>query len=85
MDSGAVAPYLGFYEKGWRVAFDADGELRLRQGSRAIRLLAMPDGDYVMAGGLVPGTAVHFSQDGSGLRWLEIQGFETVRWSSGPA
>ena len=54
-------------------------------GSRAIRLLAMPDGDYVMAGGLVPGTAVHFSQDGSGLRWLEIQGFETVRWSSGPA
>ena len=85
VDSGAVAPYLGFYEKGWRVAFDADGELRLRQGSRAIRLLAMPDGDYVMAGGLVPGTAVHFSQDGSGLRWLEIQGFETVRWSSGPA
>ena len=85
VDSGAVAPYLGFYEKGWRGAFDADGELRLRQGSRAIRLLAMPDGDYVMAGGLVPGTAVHFSQDGSGLRWLEIQGFETVRWSSGPA
>jgi hypothetical protein len=38
-----------------------------------------------MAGGLVPGTAVRFSQDGSGLRWLEIQGFETVRWSSGPA
>jgi len=85
VDPGAVAPYLGYYEKGWRVAFDADGELRLRQGSRAIRLLAMPDGDYVMAGGVVPGTAVRFSQDGSGLRWLEIQGFETVRWSSGPA
>jgi CubicO group peptidase (beta-lactamase class C family) len=81
----AVTPYLGHYEKGWRVAFDADGELRLRQSSRAIRVLAMPDGSYVMAGGVLPGTTVRFSRDGTGMPWLEIEGIETVRWSSGPA
>ncbi len=85
MDPDTVAPYLGFYEKGWSLAFDADGTLLLRQSSRAIPLLAMPDGDYVMAGGVLPGNAVRFSEDGSGMRWLEIQDIETVRWSSGPA
>jgi hypothetical protein len=85
VDAAAVAPYLGFYEKGWRLAFDADGELRLRQSSRAIRLLAMPDGGYAMAGGLIPGTAVRFFRDLEGMPWMEIQDFETVRWSAGPA
>jgi len=83
VDADAVAPYLGFYEKGWRVAFDAEGELRLHQSSRAIRVLAMPDGGYVMAGGVLPGTAVHFSRDESGMPWLEIEDIETVRWSGG--
>jgi CubicO group peptidase (beta-lactamase class C family) len=81
----AIAPYLGYYEKGWRLVFDADGTLRLRQSSRAIPLLALPDSDYVMASGELPGTAVRFSQDGSGMRWLEIQDIEIVRWSSGLA
>jgi CubicO group peptidase (beta-lactamase class C family) len=85
VDAGAIAPFLGAYEKGWRVAFDADGELRLRQSSRAIRLLAMPDGGYVMAGGLGVGTIVRFTRDGSGMPWMEIQGFETVRWTAGLA
>ena len=85
VDPNTVGPYLGFYEKGWSLAFDADGTLLLRQSSRAIPLLAMPNGDYVMAGGVLPGNAVRFSEDGSGMRWLEIQDIETVRWSSGPA
>ncbi len=85
VDAEVIAPYLGYYEKGWRLAFDADGALRLRQSSRAIRLLAMPDGSYVMAGGVVPGTAVRFSRDEGGTPWLEIQDYETVRWTTGPA
>jgi hypothetical protein len=44
----------------------------------------MPDGDYVMAGGVLPGNAVRFSRDGDGMPWLEIQDSETVRWTSGP-
>jgi CubicO group peptidase (beta-lactamase class C family) len=83
VDAAAVAPYLGFYEKGWRLAVDADGELRLRQSSRAIRLLSMPDGTYVMAGGVLPGNGVRFSRDEGGMPWLEIEDIETVRWSSG--
>jgi CubicO group peptidase (beta-lactamase class C family) len=83
VDEVAIAPYLGSYEKGWRLAFDADGMLRLRQSSRAIPLLAIPDGDYVMAGGVLPGNPVRFSRDESGIPWLEIQDIETVRWSSG--
>jgi CubicO group peptidase (beta-lactamase class C family) len=79
----AIAPYLGYYEKGWRLAFDADGTLHLRQSSRAIPLLGMPDGSYVMASGELPGTAVRFSQDADGMAWLEIQDIETVRWTTG--
>ena len=85
VDEAAIAPYLGYYEKGWRLAFDADGTLLLRQSSRAIPLLVMPNGDYVMASGVLPGTAVRFSRDEGGMPWLEIKDIETVRWSSGPA
>jgi hypothetical protein len=85
VDAGVIGPYLGFYEKGWRLAFDADGTLRLHQSSRDIPLMAMPDGDYVMAGGVLPGNPVRFSRTADGLPWLEIQDIETVRWSSGPA
>ncbi len=85
IDPEAIAPYLGFYEKGWRLAFDTDGELRLHQISRALRLLAMPDGSYVIADGLTAGIPVHFSRDETGMPWLEIVNIETARWlSSGP-
>jgi CubicO group peptidase (beta-lactamase class C family) len=85
VDADRVAPYLGYYEKGWRVAFDADGALRMHQSSRAIRLLAMPDGGYVMAGGVLPGNAVRFSRDEGGMPRLAIQDIETVRWTTGLA
>lgn len=85
VDADAIAPYLGHYERGWNVAVDADGELRMHQSSRAIRLLAMPDGSYVMAGGVLPGFAVHFSEDKTGMPWMEITGLEIVRWLTGPS
>jgi CubicO group peptidase (beta-lactamase class C family) len=83
VDLDAIALYLGHYEKSWRVALDADGELRMHQSSRAIRLLAMPDGSYVMAGGVIPGNVVRFSHDDVGMPWLEIENLETVRWLTG--
>jgi hypothetical protein len=85
VDADAIAPFLGEYETGWRVAFGADGELRMHQSSRAIRLLAMPGGGYVMAGGVTPGTMVRFSQDENSTPWMEIQDLERVRWLIGPS
>lgn len=85
VDADAIAPFLGHYEKGWRVAIDADGELRMHQSSRAIRLLAMPDGSYVMAGGVIPGNVVSFSEDETGMPWMDIENIETVRWLTGPS
>jgi CubicO group peptidase (beta-lactamase class C family) len=84
VDPATIAPYLGSYERGWRAALDADGELRLHQSARALRLLAMPDGSYVMAGGVLPGTAVRFFRDDEDMPWMEIEDLETVRWMVGP-
>ena len=85
VDANAIAPFLGHYEKGWDVAFDADGQLRMHQSSRAIRLLAMPDGSYVMSDGVLPGNPVRLSQNDTGMPWMEITGLETVRWTVGPS
>jgi CubicO group peptidase (beta-lactamase class C family) len=80
-----VAPYLGHYEKGWSLAFDGDGWLRLRQSSRAIRVMAMPDGSYVMAGGFSAGLPLRLFRDENGAPWLDIPDVERVRWMVGPA
>ena len=61
------------------------GNLRLRQSSRDIPLLVMPNGEYVMASGVLPGNPVRFSRTADGMQWLEIQDIETVRWTSGSA
>jgi hypothetical protein len=82
--AGEIASYLGNFEKGWRVELDDDSTLRLHQSSRNIPLLALANGDYAMASGEIPGNLVRFSQDSSGLRWMEIQDIETARWLSGP-
>jgi CubicO group peptidase (beta-lactamase class C family) len=79
-----VAPYLGHYEKGWSLAFDSDGSLRLLQSSRAIRVMAMPDGSYVMAGGFSAGLPLHLFRDENGVPWLDIPDVERVRWMVGP-
>ena len=85
VDPVEVAPYLGHYEKGWSLAFDGDGSLRLRQSSRAIRVMAMPDGSYVMAGGFAAGLPLRFFRDENGMPWLDIPDVERVRWMVGPA
>ena len=85
VDPVEVAPYLGHYEKGWSLAFDPDGTLRLRQSSRAIRVMAMPDGGYVMAGGFSAGLPLRFFRDENGMPWLDIPDVERVRWMVGPA
>jgi CubicO group peptidase (beta-lactamase class C family) len=84
VDAGAIAPYLGYYEQGFRLAFDAAGALRLHEASRAMRLLAMPDGSYVAASGIVAGTPIRFVRDQMGMPVMELEGMETVRWLSGP-
>jgi len=84
VDPVEVAPYLGHYEKGWSLAFDGDGSLRLRQSSRAIRVMAMPDGSYVMAGGFSAGLPLRFFRDENGMPWLDIPDVERVRWMVGP-
>lgn len=85
VDPVAVAPYLGHYEKGCSLAFDGEGSLRLRQSSRAIRVMAMPDGGYVIAGGFSAGLPLRFFRDENGLSWLDIPEVERVRWLVGPA
>jgi CubicO group peptidase (beta-lactamase class C family) len=83
VDPAAIAPYLGYYEHGYRLAFDAASVLRIRQSARATRLLAMPDGSYIAGSGILAGSAVHFSRDSSGNPQMAITGAETVRWQSG--
>jgi CubicO group peptidase (beta-lactamase class C family) len=85
VDAGAIAPYLGYYERGFRLAFDAAGALRLHEGSRATRVLAMPDGSYVAASGIFAGLPIRFGRDQTGVPVMELEGMETVSWSSGPA
>lgn len=45
----------------------------------------MHDGSYVMASDFTTGLIVTFSQDSSGMRWMEIKDIETVRRFSEPA
>jgi hypothetical protein len=85
VDPVEVTPYLGHYEKGWSLAFDGDGSFRLRQSSRAIRVMAMPDGGYVMAGGFSAGLPLRLFRDENGAPWLDIPDVERVRWMVGPA
>jgi CubicO group peptidase (beta-lactamase class C family) len=85
VDAGAIAPFLGFYERGYRLWLDAAGMLRLQPDARTTRLLAMPDGSYVRSGGLLAGRQVRFHRDQMDVPMMELEGLETVRWLSGPA
>jgi Beta-lactamase len=84
VEAAAIAPFLGYYAHGYRLAYDAAGTLRLYLGSRAPRVLAMVDGSYVLASGGAIGTPVRFMRDSAGTPVMELEGVETVRWSSAP-
>jgi CubicO group peptidase (beta-lactamase class C family) len=82
VDAGMVAPFLGLYERGYRLALEEGGVLRLRVSTRATRVLALPDGSYVGGSGVLAGTPLRFVRDRSGTPMMELVGFETVRWLS---
>jgi CubicO group peptidase (beta-lactamase class C family) len=83
VDPAAIAPYLGYYERGFRLALDGTGTLRLYLQNRALRVLAQPDGRYVLGSGLLAGAAISFSRDAVDLPQMELQDIATVRWQSG--
>lgn len=84
VDAGAIAPFLGNYEHAYRLAYDGDGTLRLHVGGRALRVLALPEGDYVAAsGGTLAGTPIRFLRDDMGAPMLELDD-ESVHWLTGP-
>jgi beta-lactamase class C len=83
VDAGAIAPFLGYYEHGYRLALDTAGVLRLHLSARAFRVLAMPGGSYIAASGFLAGIPVRFSRDSTGTPQMAIEDTETVRWQSG--
>jgi hypothetical protein len=83
VDAGVMTPYLGAYERGYRLAYDAAGALRLHVGGRAMRVLALPDGSYVLASGQLVGVLLRLDRDQTGVPVMELEGVETVRWLNG--
>jgi hypothetical protein len=61
------------------------GALRVRIGSRVMPLVAMPDGTYLIAAGLILGTTVKLATEADGTPHLEIVGVQTVRRTTGLA
>lgn len=83
-DPAAVAPLLGWYERGFRLRLDGDGSLLLDHDIRSLPLLALPDGDYVVACGpdVVQEIRVAFGAGEMGPT-MTLEGFPTVRWLTG--
>jgi CubicO group peptidase (beta-lactamase class C family) len=77
-----VAPFLGHYERGYRLVLH-NGELRILLGPRETPLLAMPHGDYIAAGGLLVEGRVKLDRDTDGVPRMELVGLETVRRTVG--
>jgi CubicO group peptidase (beta-lactamase class C family) len=85
VDPGAIAPFLGYYERGYQLAFDAAGELRLHLSAAGDRVRGMPDGSYVLATGQSARTPIGLTRDAAGVPQLALEGYETVRWLSAPS
>jgi CubicO group peptidase (beta-lactamase class C family) len=83
VDPTAIAPFLGYYEEGFRLAFDAAGALRLHLQNRAWRVVGQPDGSYVLGSGVIAGTVMSLSRDAVGVPLLDLHDVATVRWQSG--
>lgn len=82
VDPHAVAPFLGYYEGGYRLVLD-NRDLRILLGPRVMPVRAMSDGGYIMSGGLVVGTRVVLDRDSDGVPRMELVGLETVRRTLG--
>lgn len=81
VDPHAVAPFLGYYEGGYRLVF-AGRDLRIILGPRIMPVRAI-DGGYIMSGGLLVGTRVKLDRDSDGVPRMELAGLETVRRTVG--
>jgi CubicO group peptidase (beta-lactamase class C family) len=77
VNRAAVAPFLGYYEGGYRLLLE-NGTPQIRIGSRVLPLRALPDGSYVTTAGLLPGLPVHLTRGADGVSRLELEGLETV-------
>jgi CubicO group peptidase (beta-lactamase class C family) len=78
----AVAPFLGYYEGGYRLVLH-NRDLRILLGPRVMPLRAMTDGGYIISGGLLVETRVRLDRDRDGVRRMELVGLETVRRTVG--
>ncbi len=83
VNRAAVAPFLGYYEAGYRLSLD-DGVLRLTNGPRTFTLRAMPDGSYVTTTGLLVGIPVNLTRRSDGGAQMELVGIEKVGRTVGP-
>jgi len=82
VDPSAIAPFLGYYEGGYSLVRDGR-DLQLRISSRVMPLEVMPDGRYVMSGGLMVGVPVKLAIESDGVPHVEIVGLETIRRTTG--
>ena len=85
VDATVVTPYLGLYEDGFELRLDDAGVLWLEHDIRSMPLLALSDGNYVVASGpdVVLEQPVTFEVDADGVPVMTIQGFPPVRWLTG--
>jgi beta-lactamase class C len=83
VDPSTIAPFLGYYNEGFQLAFDVAGALRLSLMDRAWRVLGQPDGSYFLGSGLEAGGVISFSRDAVGVPQMTIGDYATVRWQSG--
>jgi CubicO group peptidase (beta-lactamase class C family) len=84
VDPDAVQSYLGLYEDGFQLRLDG-GDLILEQGLHVLPLLALPDGNYIIADGpdVAQEARVAFAPDADGVPVMTITGFAPVRWLTG--
>ena len=82
VDRAAVAPFLGEYQNSYRLAFAGD-ELQVTNGPRVMSVRAMPDGTYVLSGGLLLGTPLQLTRGPDGSSRMELVGVERVQRTVG--
>lgn len=82
VDAAAVQPYLGLYERGFRLRLDEAGTLHLDHDIRSMPLLAMVDGGYITTSGpaIILAKRVTFTGDPATQLTMTIEGFDPVRW-----
>jgi CubicO group peptidase (beta-lactamase class C family) len=82
VDRHRVASFLGHYEGGYQLVL-RNRDLQILLGSRVMPVRAMPDGGYIMSGGLVVGTRLTLDHDSDGVPRMKLAGLETVRRTVG--